>query len=463
LGIGAFCHRLATPRDTLALMVVGERAVVLGAGMAGLVTARVLAERFERVALVERDQLPAPGQGRPGVPQERHVHGLLCSGSRILEGLLPGLTADLVRDGALTGDPGEDCRWFNGGAYACRGRSGLEGIAVTRSLLEGHVRRRVLALPALDLVEGHAGRGLEAEAGGPVTGVRIAPRDGGAERVLGADLVVDATGRGSRAPGWLEALGFDPPPDERVVVGLGYATRLFHRSPGDLGGDYLVNVAAQPPNRRLGVALAVEDERWMVTLAGMLGDHPPGDPEGFLSFAAGLPVPEIHDLVRGLEPLGGAALTRFPAHRRRRYERLRRRPERFVVLGDALCSFNPVYGQGMSVAAREAVLLGAALGGGLDGLPSRFFRAAAPVVDVPWAIAVGNDLRFREVEGPRGPRVRLLNRYISRLHRAASRDPVVAGSFHRVAHLVEPPRTLLRPRLALRVLVGPPRRPKLLA
>jgi 2-polyprenyl-6-methoxyphenol hydroxylase-like FAD-dependent oxidoreductase len=439
------------PRDR----ILAERAAVLGASMAGLVAARVLSERFARVTLVDRDRLPAGAEDRVGVPQGRHVHGLLCGGTRVLEGLMPGLTADLEAEGAVTGDPGEDCRWFNGGVYACRAPTGLEGIAVTRPLLEEHVRRRVLALPNIELLERRTVRGLEADGNAErVTGVRLAPRDGGAEQGLPAQLVVDATGRGSRAPAWLEQLCSEAPPEETVRVDLGYATRLYRRSPGDLGGDYLVNVAAQPPNRRLGVALAVEGERWMVTLAGMLGDHPPGDAEGFLAFAAGLPAPDLHDLVGGLESLGEAALTRFPAHRRRRYERLRRLPERFVVLGDALCSFNPVYGQGMSVAAREAALLGACLDDGLERLGPRFFRAARRVVDVPWDLAVGNDLRFPEVRGPRPPLLRLVNSYLPRLHRAAGRDPEIARAFHRVAHLVEPPRSLLRPRVALRVLGG---------
>ena len=440
-------------------MTIGERAVVLGASMAGLVSARVLAERFEQVVLVDRDRLPDGPEHRIGVPQAHHVHGLLCGGTRLLEGLMPGLTDDLVADGALTGDPGTFGRWFNGGAYARRTPSGLEGVAVTRPLLEAHVRRRVLSLPNVGLRADRTARGLEA-AGSRVSGVRLTPRGGGGPaEALGADLVVDATGRGSRAGVFLAALGYAPAPEELVRVDLGYATRLYARAPGDMGEDFLVNVAAQPPNRRLGVALAVEGERWMVTLAGMLGDHPPADPEGFLSFAQGLPAPDVAELVARCEPLGDAVLTRFPANRRRRYERLRRLPERFVVLGDALCSFNPVYGQGMSVAAREAAALGACLDArGLDdGLPRRFFRAVATVVDVPWAMATGNDLRFTDVEGRRGPRVRAVNRYLPRLHRAAARDPAVAVAFHRVANLVDPPSALLRPAVARRVLR--PRRP----
>ena len=330
---------------------------------------------------------------------------------------------------------------------------------MTRPLLEEHVRRRVLARPEVELLERRTARGLEAHAG-RVTGVRLAPRDGGPDHTLPADLVVDATGRGSRAPAWLGELGFEPPREDLVRVDLGYATRLFRRSPSDLGGDYLVNVAAEPPNRRLGIGLAVEGERWMVTLAGMLGDHPPGDLEGFLDFAAGLPTSDLHELVVGLEPLGKAALTRFPAHRRRRYERLRRLPERFVVVGDALCSFNPVYGQGMSAAAREAALLDTCLDDGLERLGPRFFRAVRPVVDVPWDMAVGNDLRFPEVEGPRPPLLRLVNAYLPRLHRAAGRDPEVARAFHRVAHLVEPPASLLHPRVAVRVLARRGRAPR---
>ena len=436
------------------MQAVGERAVVLGGSMAGLLAARVLSDHYERVTIVERDALPDGSEHRPGVPQARHTHGMLACGARILERLLPGITAQVTPPDARDNDALRSGRWFNNGVFAAQAESGLEGFGVTRPLLESAVRQRVRELPNVDVIDGHAGQALIA-AGSRVVGARIRPRGGGAESELAADFVVDATGRASRAPAWLAALGYEPPDEDTVEVGLGYATRFYRRSPADLDGDFIVNVAAVPPNRRMGIALAVEGDRWIVTLAGLLGDHPPLDDEGFLVFAAGLPTRVIHDLIQRIEPLTDAVRTRFPAHRRVSYERLKRLPDRFVAVGDAVASFNPVYGQGMSVAAQEAELLDGLLGEGrVDGLPRRFYRAAAKTIDVPWDIAVGNDLRFPEVEGPRSPRVRLVNRYVGRLQRVAAHDPAVARAFFEVGNLVAPPTSLLRPGIAMRVLAG---------
>lgn len=435
-------------------------AVVLGAGMAGLLHARVLSDRFDDVAIVERDRLPDDARPRIGVPQGRHAHGFLASGGQIVEELFPGITRDLEADGADVGDKALRGRWFNGGAFTCRTDLGLPGYTATRPLLELHVRRRLLRSRNVRVIEGHQARGLiTEEPGGPVVGVRMTPRSGTRETTLSAALVIDATGRASRLPQWLEELGWPRPAEERVQVDLGYATCLFARSAGELGGDALINIAAHPPNRRMGVAMAVEGDRWLVTLAGLLGEHPPLDEAGFKAFARALPSRALHDLIADLEPLGPAVRTRFAAHRRVRYERVRRAPGGVIAVGDAMCSFNPVYGQGMSVAAKEAVVLAGLLDAGADRrLPQRFARSAAKLIDVPWDIAVGNDLRFAEVQGPRTPRTRLVNRYMSRVLVHAAHDPDVARAVFRVGNLLAPPQSLLTPRmLAAALLRRPPR------
>lgn len=433
---------------------IGGHAVVLGGSMAGLVAARALTDAFERVTVVERDRLPAPGEHRTGVPQGRHAHALLASGALALEELLPGLREELIAAGGPISDGGRDGQWYSGGGLLAKAPFGTDGALVTRPVLEGCVRERVRGLPRVTFREGTAVRGLTTGDGGTgVTGVIVSARDGGFEDELAADLVVDATGRGSRAGKWLTELGYEEPPEDQVHVGIRYVTRYFRRSPSDLGGALFLNIAQHPPNRRMGVAMAVEGDRWLVTLASILGEPPPTEIDAFVEWAAGLPSPGVHELIRGLEPVGEAASTGFPAHRRRRYERLRRLPERFVVMGDAVCSFNPVYGQGMSVAAKEAILLRDCLAaGGLEGLPRRFFSRVAKVVDAPWEIAVGGDLRFPEVEAERPLRVRLVNRYVERLLAAAHGDPVVAGAFFDVANLRAAPPSLLRPSIALRVI-----------
>jgi hypothetical protein len=195
----------------------------------------------------------------------------------------------------------------------------------------------------------------------------------------------------------------------------------------------------------------------MVTLVGILGDHPPTDPDGFLGFARSLQSPDIHETIRDAEPLDDPVAFRFPASVRHRYERLRRLPDGLLVVGDAVCSFNPIYGQGMSVAALEALALRRHLQRGAAPQPRRFFRDLARVVDVPWDIAVGGDLVFPAVQGRRTLKVRLVNAYLARLHAAAAHDASLAGAFLRVAGLITRPESLLRPSVVLRVLRASPR------
>lgn len=428
----------------------GKRAVVIGGSMGGLLAARALAGRYEEVTVLERDHFPAAGEHRKGVPQGRHAHGLLAQGRAVLEEFFPGLTRDLVAQGAKEGDIVEGARWYHNGGFHAQFPSGLTGLLLSRPLLEGYVRGRVLALPGVRALTGVSVRGLLG-GGGHVTGVRL---DDEGLSDLRADLVVDASGRGSQAPKWLEALGYERPAEDLVRIDLAYATRVYRRRPQDLGGNDAFVIGSNAPEARGGVVLGMEGNRWVVTLAGFLGDHPPTDEAGFLEFARSLPVPDVYDLVKDAEPLSGIVPYKFPGSQRRRYERMARFPEGFLVMGDALCSFNPVFGQGMTVAAAEAKALARCLEAGTEDLARRFFREAAALVDSPWGIAVGADLRYPQVQGPRGPVVSFVNWYVARLHVAARRDRALVLAFQKVANLMAPPPSLLAPKLALRVLWG---------
>jgi 2-polyprenyl-6-methoxyphenol hydroxylase-like FAD-dependent oxidoreductase len=293
-----------------------------------------------------------------------------------------------------------------------------------------------------------------------VGGVRVIRRaDGSAEEVLPADLVVDATGRGSRSPVWLEQLGYPRPAEEELRVGVAYASRIYRRRRDHLDGDRAVVVAATLDRPRAAAMLSMEGDRWIVTLASYRGQRPPTDPDGFAAFAAGLPVPDVFEVIRDAEPLGEVLPARYPASVRRRYERLDRFPDGFLVIGDAVCGFNPIYGQGMSVAALEALVLRECLHDGPGaGLATRFFAKAARIVDIPWGIAVTSDLRFPWIQGARTAKVRLVNAYLARFHVAAERDSVLARAFLRVVNLMDRPEGLLRPAIALRVLRGNLRR-----
>jgi len=435
---------------------IGDRAVVLGASLAGLLAARVLADAYAQVTVIDRDELPETPMHRRGVPHGRHIHGLLARGQQALEELFPGLTAELVAHGVPAGDMLADTRLYLSGHRLRQAHAGLVVLCASRPVLEGHVRARVRALPNLRFLDRCDVVGLTATPDGRrVAGARVLRRaDGSAEQVLGADLVVDATGRGSRTPVWLEALGYPRPQEDQVRIGLGYMTRTYRLPPNALGGDLAVLQAATPRHPRTGALQMLEGDRWMLTLGGILGDHPPTDPDGFLDFARSLQFPDIYQTIRDAEPLDDPVPFRFPASVRHRYERLDRFPDGLLVMGDAIASFNPIYGQGMSVAALEALTLRRHLERGAAPQPRRFFRDLARVVDVPWDIAAGGDLVFPGVQGRRTLKARLVNAYIARLHAAAAHDASLASAFVRVAGLVAPPQTLLRPGVALRVLRG---------
>ena len=430
-----------------------DHAVVVGASMGGLLAARVLSETYASVTVVERDHLAEGSTPRRGVPQGRHAHGLLARGREALEELFPGLTDELVGLGVPAVDLQEGFRWVNGGRLLRQAPSGLLGLGVSRPLLESRIRARVRAIPGIRVVDGCDAAGLVAPPSGDrVTGLRTLQRAAGSsEQVLESDLVLDATGRGSRGPHWLEALGHRAPEVERVHIGLAYASRSYRRDPSGPDGAAIAGTVTNP---RGGVMIAQEDDRWIVTFGGMLGDTPPLDHAGYTAYAATLPAPAIHQVVRDAEPLSDPLLFRYPVSTRHRYERLHRFPTGYLVFGDAISSFNPVYGQGMTVAAVEALELRTCLAEGTGGLARRFLRAAARVVDIPWDISVGGDLRFPDVEGPRTPRVRAVNAYLERLHVAAEHDPDVGRAFLRVVNLIDRPERLLAPRVALRVLRG---------
>jgi pimeloyl-ACP methyl ester carboxylesterase/2-polyprenyl-6-methoxyphenol hydroxylase-like FAD-dependent oxidoreductase len=289
-----------------------------------------------------------------------------------------------------------------------------------------------------------------------ITGVRVLSRaDSSAAETLQADLVVCATGRGARTPAWLEALGHPRPVEQRVAVDVRYSTRHLRLPAGALDGDKLVLVGPRPELPRTLFLFVQENGRWIATLGGYgPANRPPDDPDGWLAFAASVAAPEVAEALRAAEPLDEIATHAFPAGTRRRYERTRL-PSGLLVCGDALCAFNPIYGQGMTVAAAEACALRDCLANGQRDLAPRFFAAARPAVDHAWRLATGADLALPDVPGARPLGVRVINAYLRRLRGVAEHDPAVAGAFIAVVGMREPPGHVLRPATAMRVLRGP--------
>ncbi len=447
--------------------------MVIGASIGGLMAARALANHFSQVVVMERDVLPAGGEARKAVPQGRHAHLLLARGSDVMETFFPGLTKDLVAQGAIAEDMSETGIWFSKGRYHRNYHSGIISLQVTRPRLEAYIHQQVCVLPNVILRENSDVTGLISIKEGSelrVCGVKVLDRGRAdpVEEMLAANLVVDAGGRGTRGLTWLENLGYARPPEEHIKMNLSYTTCVYPRLPEHTQGRNPVLINAGVKSRRGGAMLAVEGERWMITLFGYQGDAAPTDEAGFVEFARTLDAPDIYNVVKTTHPLGPASQYKYAASQRRRYEKLSRFPEGYLVCGDALCRFNPIYGQGMTAAASEALLLDECLKEDLQaaghGAPSRgslsygplrrrFFRRVSRLLDSPWAISAGNDLVYPDVEGKRTPVMRISNLYIDWLAQVSPEDTTLSRAFLRVANLEIPPVALFHPALVLRLLV----------
>jgi len=421
-----------------------DRAVVLGGSVAGLLAASVLADSYRSVVVVERDVLPPHPDHRRGVPHGRHVHGFLPSGLRLMEELLPGFTAGAVAQGALLGDILGNVRWYLNGRLLHQAVTGLTALSASRPLIETGIRDAVRRRPNVTILDGYDIVGIGATPDRRrVVGARVTGSRGEGSRVLPADLVVDCSGRASRAPRWLADLGYAPPDEDVVGIDLSYATRVFAMPAETFGDDLFVATTRFPGQRRSGIAQRLEGGRAMVTLAGVLGERPPADLESFTAYARTLAVPDTYEIVRAGRPLGDPATFRCPTYVRRRFERLTDFPAGFLVLGDAVCAFNPVYGQGMTVAAATATALRDHLRTPDGPDPLRFFAAQSRLLDAPWALAAGADLALPGVTGPALPPSPLTSDYLARLQQAAVHDAELATAFIRVTALVDPPAALL--------------------
>jgi len=440
----------------------GDHALVIGGSMAGMLAARVLSGHFRRVTVVERDRYPEEGPTpRRGVPQARHVHALLKRGRVALEGLFPGIGDELVAAGAPILDMAQDIAWLNPAGWGVRFRSDLAFIAFSRDLLDWHVRRRLTADGRVRFLKGREVTCLIPDAAGTGVagaGVRQRGRAGGEEE-LRAELVVDATGRASRAPEWLETLGY-PRPEETVIdAHLGDASRVYRRPAGFRADWKMAFVQAAPPEVTRGaLLLPIEGDRWMLTLAGRGGDYPPTDEAGFMEFVRSLRSPIIRDAIEGAEPLSPISGFRQTANRRRHYERLPRQPQNFLVTGDAVCAFNPVYAQGMTIAALGAEVLEACLrerrgpDGDLTGLARSFHKRLSKVNKAPWMLATGEDFRVRGVEGGEPNAMnRFMHRYMDRVLELSTGDARVRLALLEVFNLLKPPTAILAPPIAAKV------------
>lgn len=445
---------------------LGQRAVVIGGSVAGLMAARVLADHFESVTVLDRDVIEDRPALHRSIPQGHHYHALLLGGQQVLSSLFDGFADELHALGAVRFRLGTEIAFFlpSGKAYTMSGTVkeprdlGFDAHSQSRGLIEHCVRKRALAIPAVDLQTGCTVQGL-AHRDGRVTGVRYEGPAGPVTMV--ADLVVDTGGRGSHAPRWLEELGVPRPPETTIGIDFAYASTKYRLREDHGIREGLLGFFGPAPKFPNGAYLgAIEDGMWHVSLAGRFGDYPPTDEAGFLAYARSLHTPVLHDYLADAERVADIVGYRFPTSVQRHYERLPAFPTGFLVLGDAICSFNPIYGQGMSSAALQVAALQGLLrerGAGsrdLDGLATAFFPRAAQVIATPWTLAASLDLAYPRTVGDRSGLSAERARYFGALNVLAGVDVEVQKLLTEVFHLARPLGALMDEPLRRRVLAA---------
>ncbi len=428
-----------------------DHAIVMGGSVAGLCAAAALAEVAKSVTLLERDARPEGTSARKGTPQCHHAHVLLNLGQRSLESLAPGLLDELERRGAVVGDVGENFRWFVYGAWKPIFTKGLAVHIQSRPMLEASLRDIIARHERIELrFATPIDEPIFDQSSGRVRGVRL---EDGSE--LPADMVVDATGRGSKTPKWLEQWGYQRPAQQSVEVGLAYVSGLFEIPAGaSPPADALLIYPNAPELKRGGAAFHVEGDRWLVTLFGYHGDHAPTDLDGFRAWAGTLAEPEIQRAIVAGTLTGELRKFTYPKQVRNLYERLSRMPEGYIVIGDAVCSFDPVFGQGMSVAAAEGVVLRELLRRG-KLQPKAIHKALAKVVDDPWQLATTEAYRWAETTGYKPAGVGFLHRFTQRVHEVAAGDTDVYSAFLDVVQLDKRPTSLFALKVLRKLLRGP--------
>ena len=450
---------------------LGSHAIVIGASMSGLTAAGVLASYFDRVTILDRDSLPDEPEFRRGAPQSRHVHLLLPRGWQALELIFPGFKQELIDHDAQSIRWPQDVLWLTAAGWSERfAYVGPETFSMSRELIEWLVRRRVMALERVSIRDSRNVTGLLHDSSrNRVSGVRHIARGAGpdepsAEEELVADLVVDASGRNSRSPRWFEELGYEAPQETQVNAFVGYSTRRYrrpHDDSRDWKGQFLQ--PAPPDDVRGAVMWPIEGNQWIVTLMGAGDERPPTDEDGFLEFARSLRTQTLFEAIKDAEPITPVFGYRTTDNRFRHYHELAQFPEQFIAIGDGLCAFNPIYGQGMSVAALEAAKLQQALLKSLHandsidrpGLARRVQRRIARVTADPWLLATSSDLRYPDTEGAAVDfPTRLTHLYLDRLISGATTDVKLNRSLSRVLGLLEPSRSLFHPRTMRRTLTA---------
>ena len=440
-------------------VTIGRGAVVIGPAISGLAAARALADHFEQVIVLERDRLPTDATPRLGVPQSPQLHGLLGGGQRALRELFPGFDVELAEAGAVPLRVGLDMRYDRPGYDPFPRRDlGWLTYAMTRPLIELTLRRRVEQYDNILLHQRcRAAEVLASPDGGTVTGIRY-EMAGGESGTIATDLLIDASAHGTPTLALLKSTGQKLPEETKVGVDIGYASALF-AIPADGLADWKgASILPSPPHETRGCAMMpVEGNRWMVALGGRRGDWPPEDWDGFLAYAQSLRTPTLYDAIKDATRIGKVARFGFLESVWRHFERLEDFPRGLLPIGDAICRFNPIYGQGMSVAAQEVSLLHrmlqvrAADADPLGGLAEAFLAEAQFLIETPWAMSAVPDFVYPDTRGERPADFESALRFSKALARIAADDPEIHRLMFEVQHLLKPRSVYRDPELVRRI------------
>lgn len=431
------------------------KAVVIGASVTGSLAARVLTDHFDNVVLVDKDTLPQTPETRLNVPQEHHVHLLLQRGRENMESLYPGLLNELEDDGAEVIDLSHGIKWHLAGRWKNRWPTGVTAHYCSRTLVEHHLRRRASQLNGVEVRDQTIVQDvLFDEYGENANGVRLTSKDG-KEEVLEADFILDTAGRGSASATWLKAAGYPEPESEHVISRLGYASRIYRRDPSYADKwNVLLVTPRLPSDRRMAVISPIERDRWMVTTGGWLGEFPEANEESFLEFLKALPVSDIYDVVKKAEPLTDVRRFKLSGGLRRRYDKLKSTPGNYLALGDSVCSFNPIYSQGMSVSSMQVMAFAKAFPGYLKGHTGaqELYKDVVQATEHSWQQAKTGDERFPEVRKTVQETGRLTTAYFDQLVQASIDDRSITLALLKVNNLVADASTLTSPRIIARTL-----------
>ena len=438
-----------------------QHAIVIGGSMSGMLAARVLSDHFERVTIIDRDTMPETAEHRNGTPQARHLHVLLAKGLQIIEDLFPNIQTEMTALGATTQHWGNETITYLERGVVTGTESAVRTRGISRTLLEWCVRERIKANTGIKLLERTlVKRLLTTDNNQQVIGVETTEKGSSSPQSteLEANLVVDVSGRTSQAPEWLSTLGYGQVDETVINSFLGYATRWYKRPEALPKSTKMITILSSPPDiPRGGVMMEVENGECIVTLAGVNRNYPPTDETGFLEFAHTLLSPAIYALIKDAKPLSNIYGYQRTENRWRHYEKFARWPEGFMVLGDAACAFNPIYGQGMTTGALEALALSEILrtyaGQNNIGMAKAFQNRLATVIKTPWLMATGEDLRYPGTEGGNIKwQDRVVQKYIEQFMRAMPLYPEIGDNFAQVMHMLKPPSTLFQPAIFVKVI-----------